>query len=339
MLIGWLRHWWAALGAVALGLGFLYASWDLRGGEAGTVDVWLEAVFANVGSAFVLIAPIAWITERLTRQVEDVRENVEEVRVESAGAREDVRRVREETSGTISELRREVASLREFGEQVRSRRAADAVREVGLYRRLGLDEVAPDRDDVINALRIAKETGVVDAAHGPRAELVPGHGDFLQLVLQERESGMSDVFFDILTRSGEGEDSVRWDEGVSATDVMSKLDKALRSAGINPEFDPDDWFKRISETLVVGASHIERHRIIELCPPQWAVTSDGIVPYPDRPLDGLGPQGIRSDHSSTEVKRKDWVDPDSFDNAVYSWRSLFPGPIGPWTLGIETGHR
>ncbi|MEU4387285.1 hypothetical protein [Promicromonospora sp. NPDC023805] len=327
-VVEWLKHWCIALAAVVVGGVVLGLSWivgDTFNSEDGT---WWESVLANVGAAILLVAPIAWASDRLTRQVEGVRENVEEVRVESAETRADVRRVRKETSDTIDLLRREVASLRDLGEQVSARRTADEEREVALYRRLGLDGTAPDRDDVVKALRVARETGVVNDRHGPRAELVPYHRDFLGLSYEPNDFGEGSLFF-VVPRNSAVSEYVTWDVGVSTADAVLMVTKALRSSGVNPRFDAGDWFRRISETLVVAASHIERHRIIQLCAPQWVVTSDGIVPYPDRALEGLGPTEIRSDHATTELKKKEWVDADSFDNAVFTWRTIF-GHTDPW---------
>jgi hypothetical protein len=110
---------------------------------------------------------------------------------------------------------------------------------------------------------------------------------------------------------------------------MFQLIKSLRSEGVNPKFDAEDWFRRISETLVVGASHIERHEVIELCHPQWAVTRSGIAPYPDNPLRGLGPDSIRSEATLMAVRRSPWVDADSLDQAASTWVRIF-GDGNPW---------
>jgi hypothetical protein len=274
----WLKHWWIAVAAFGLGAIVLAASWIIPNLLPGDMSGWWEAVLTNVGAAILLIAPIAWASERLTRQVDSVREDVEDTRVQTAAVREDVRRVREETSQTVAGLRQEVASLRDLSERVRARRLADMEQEAGTYRRLGLNGEEPTRSDVIAALKLATENGVVDDVHGPRAEMGAGSGAYLRLSYVPNDFDDSDLFFEVQSEKGYRIASVAWDEGVPTDDVVLDVLKALRNEGVSAEFDVGTWLQRISETMVAGASSAARHRIIQLCPPQWAVTARGLRP-------------------------------------------------------------
>ncbi len=321
----WLKHWWIAVAAGALGIAVLAASWvvpDRLNGDAGT---WWEAVLTNVGAAILLIAPIAWASERLTRQVEIVREDVEASRVATDAVREDVRRVREETTQEVEGLRQEVASLRDLSDSLRARRDAEMQRETGAYRRLGLDGTVPAREDVIEALRLAIENGVVEQRYGPRAALGPGRSDYLRLRYEPNDFGESDLFFEVMSVEGWVKRFVAWDEGGLIQDVLFGVTKALRQEGLESSLDASDWFRRLSQTLVIGASHSSLHKIVELHEPQWAVTRDGVTAYEGERW-SLGPDQFDYHEVMESVMKEAWVDPRALGDAIATWKALFAKP-------------
>lgn len=324
------------VGAVLTGIGMLLGSWPLRSSPPDQAGAWVQDLLVNVGAAVLLVVPIELISAALSARVEEVSGEVEEARRETSETRDDVVRVRTETAQSVDEIRRDVqgvrdrvATLQEFGDQIAARLAANRAEEEALYRRVGLDGNAPDRETIVEALRRAHASGVVSASHGPRAEPHPGTGDYLRLAFEPNDFGEPEVGFYLGGTGTAGVRGVPWNEDQSATDVLLEVARVLRTEGIEGSFDVAAWFRQISETLVVGASHAERHGIIELCPPQWAVTETGVVPYPNNALRGAEPASVRDPTSVAAMKAWPWVDDDSLDRAVHVWKSIF-GARDPW---------
>lgn len=339
-------RWIIAAVAIVVGVATLWASWYFTSDRTGEAAVWWQDVLVNVGAAILLVAPIELVSARLSRRVSEVRGEVEIVREETTAAvgetREAVRRVREETSQSVDEIRREVdgvreqfATLQDLGAKVAARVAAEQAEEEALYRRVGADGDAPDRSVILEALRRARENNVTSEAYGPRVEPHPGSGEYLRLVYEPSDFDAPDLGFEIVGTSGAVSGGVTvWEEGTSVEDVMVEVAHALSVNGIDPAFDIPDWFRRLSETLLVGFSHPKRHGIIELSPPQWAVTDSGVVPYPEHPLRAQGAGVLRTPRSVAAVKQFPWVDADSFDQAAVVWCEIF-GATDPWALGDE----
>lgn len=281
----------------------------------------------NLGSAVLLVVPIELVSSRLSRRVEAVASEtshaVGQVREDVRLAGEDTARQVESIRQDVEGVRAQVASMSDFGQRIAERIAAENDADEASFRALGED--APTRDAVVDALRRAQLAGVV-SRWGPRAEAHVGEGDYVHLNYTPGPWGDGELTFDLQAPNGGSIGEVRWDEGVSAEEVMLELARALRRDGTFIS----DWWKRISETLLVGASHHARREIVELVPPQWAVTDKGIVPYPDNALRGLGPGALRAQRAIIAVKDWPWVDADSADEAAARWLALFGATDDPW---------
>ena len=325
----WLRHWWVAVAAFVVGVLVLVVSWFAQERMSSDAAAWWGSVLTNVGAAVLLVAPIAWASERLTRQVETVREDVEETRNETAAVRDDVQRIRDETAEQVEGLRQEVATLRDLGDRLRDLREAETGRETAAYRRIGLDGTVPTREEMVAALALADRNGVVDPRHGPRAAIWPGQGVYLRLRYVEADYDGPDLAFEIMSEGGNVLRIVAWNEGVPLEDAILGVGTALRLEGMDPGFDATDWLRRISETLTVGASRPTAHRIVELHQPQWAVTTRGVVSYSGELCD-LSPDEFDDGFAREQVEREPWADHQSLDSAIRAWKELNPPPDSAW---------
>lgn len=338
-------RWPIILTAIGTGIGCLVgALWVFSFGGTGPVAIWGANSLVTIGGAILLVIPFEWITGRLSRRVEEVHDEVGDVRQDATdavnAAVEEVRTIEQETRQSVADVREEVeavnrrvSSLAEFAD-----RAAESIqqeRDADDSAYGALAESEPTRERVIDAMRRAATRGVVSDRHGVRAQMHPGLADYVRLQYTPgSDQDEERLDFTLVETDGHWISTVPWVEGESAVDVMQLLSRALSAAGREGGLNAQalqHWWSTIAKTLAVGASHPERHGIIELCPSQWAVTDTGVVPYPDHPLRGLGPRSLRNPRSVNAAKDWPWVNEDSLDDAAMVWLALF-GEEDPFGL-------
>jgi hypothetical protein len=97
---------------------------------------------------------------------------------------------------------------------------------------------------------------------------------------------------------------------------MVRVGRAFQRHTSSEDLDARALLTGLRDALIVASTHPDRRPILQLCPPQWAVTARGIVTYGNAPLYAVSAQKLRSDeHLASHVGTKSWVDRDSFDEA------------------------
>lgn len=332
-------HWPIILGAFAVGFGLLGAALAVFNTRSTSpLAIWGGNTLITVGGAVLLVVPFEWITGRLSRRVEEVHDEVGVVRQDTSSA---VRAVEQETRQRVAEVRdevedvkRQVSSLTDYADRVAQGLQEEKDEDLRAYRALG--EAEPTREALLDAMRRATRRGIPSERFGGvRAEMHEGHDDYILLAYRaETDFDKEGIFFHLVEVGGLQISSVEWRADASAEEVTRELARALDAAGREGQLTANDltrWWSRIAETLVVGASHPKRRKIIEVCPPQWVVTDDGVGPYPDRPLRFMPGAQVRSDSSIQAVAQWPWVHFDSFDKAAAVWVMLF-GKTDPWDM-------
>ncbi|NPC96518.1 hypothetical protein [Nocardioides sp. zg-DK7169] len=288
----------------------------------GYDDAWLRDVLMTLGSSVLLFAPFYLLTRSLDSHIEQVREDaadqVQQVRASTAATVEDL-------SKQVEEVREDVArQLTDVAERVDARLRAEAAADRDTFE--GLRSAAPEREVVADALKRAVEQGLVDMDHPPRVA-VGDHYLYVSFLLVTRSnlfSGAAHVIELRLERiDGESVAPVVWDGERTAEDILFQLGRELRKE-TNEAFDTVSLFTGLADLLEVALTSPGRRPAIELCPPQWVVTTGGVHAYGNH-FYGVGLAQLQS--SSTigpHVMAKGWVDADSFDAAQYAALSLFP---------------
>lgn len=304
---------WIAAGVTTAGAAMLWVSWALtstRGAE------WFAGALVNGGTAVLLFVPLYIFTRRLDRHIEEVRD---------------------ETSSTVDALSERVSTF----EADVDRRLDDVARSVAerLSEARGQDAAAfaalretPSRAVLEEAMQRAKALGLVDP-RGPRVCVIEPDVYVRVHVTPEDETwktGVETIEFGVEPMNGNGGAWIGWAQDETVDDVMFGVGREIERRASGHTFDVSDFFVRLAETLEVANLDTLRRPIIQLCPPQWAVTSHGLVPYGSHHRYHVEHERLRDQpRIATEVAEKGWVDPDSFNDAHTVSLALFPKQEGP----------
>jgi hypothetical protein len=263
-----------------------------------------------------LLVPIEVISRRLQRAVQAVGE-------ETASA---VEAVREETAASVAGLTARVADF----EQEVGRRLEDA--SLAITQRLAAEQAAdvaafdvfvngPTRDGIIAALRRAVDLGLINGQRGPRARVDGDRDVFLRLDYEPaHESGWTGELVPdgvtLIVEDGAGHriDATWWAPGESFEDAMVAVGRIVQRVAVAGTFDVAAGFRQLRDLLTIAYDSPERRPLLQLCPPQWAITDTGIVTV-GHPTYFVPLSRLRQPETARDVGQKQWVDADSFEEA------------------------
>ncbi|WP_345027876.1 hypothetical protein [Kutzneria kofuensis] len=128
---------------------------------------------------------------------------------------------------------------------------------------------------------------------------------------------------------------VEWDDDASALDFLLKMTETVQAIGLYPgdsRFTPDQAFSDLESILQLayrqsiaedGDAQAPAIPIIQICPPQWAITTSGLISI--RNVQGYFIPNARLDEQNwTEhLQSKPWVDQDNFDEAFEDAKHLY----------------
>ncbi|HEX2894911.1 MAG TPA: hypothetical protein VHO29_13010 [Marmoricola sp.] len=287
---------------MSLGLAQLIAAHE-------TTGYWSD-LFLNTGAATLLLAPLYAMSAALGARVEQVRD-------QTTG---EIHSLRTEVEASTQGLRTDIESLRaQVSERIQE---ADA-RQAAVVQTL---REAPTAAVIRDALRDATRERVI-SVRGPRVRIVHPSAYIFGRFRLENES----LKVDIERRDGTVINTIDWEDGTSATDLMLQVVETLRAVSMLPEpFDPGLAFVQLSELL---DAHTKQKRrlalmedasgLIESCG-QWTIHDWGIVGWPE---DSILPYVIELDRFDESdwhrhMAEKTWIDLDSFDQAMTTARLL-----------------
>lgn len=211
--------------------------------------------------------------------------------------------------------------LSDLSEEVAARLAAEEQRDHTAY---GSLRETPSLEAVREAFVRAIDGGLLSTTRPPRVLVAPGHSRYVSIDIPARNLfGHHEVVLRLETIAGVVEAEVRWTDDKTTVEVMVELSRALRGT-TQETFSPEQFFTGLADLLEIADRHPEHRPAIELAPPQWIVTIDGVCAYNlQYPYSVTGTR-LRSNRIALDIGAKTWADLDSFESALSAWLALYP---------------
>lgn len=289
-----------ALLAAGVGLAILAAAYVV---EDGSSRAWWSGVLVNGGTAVVLLGPLWFLTERLGRRIEGVRQETA-TRVGDLTAR-------------VETFERDVdRRLDDVAAAVTRRLADERARDASALDDLG-EEMT--RGVLVDALSRARDLGVISERRGPRVAVADGASVYLRFDYSSPDAdpwGAGDrVEVCIEQHDGTVVERVEWTAESDATDILVRLGRAVLRVTTRIDLDVAWCMTRLQDTLQVAWQSEQLRPILQLCPPQWVVTENGASAYGQSSEYAYTVLKNRIQELYNHVLSKPWVDRDSFDDA------------------------
>jgi hypothetical protein len=318
--------WITVIGTVG-GLAMLAVSFLLpRIRGAGATASWLSGLLLELGAAVLLFVPLYLITLTLERDIDAVRE-------ETVAS---VDRVREATTSSVAALTERVSSfegdierrMEDLVASVSERLAEERDRDVEV--REALRKKEPTWSGLLEALDRAMDQGLITDSHPPRVVGGPDlWGPHVSVIVggdPELPEMHRLLRFRVESLQGKRIQTVEWYRDDSLTDVMVRVARIVEGATGGP-FRLADFFPDLSRLLEVASSAPERRPIVQLCPPLWAVTTRGVVPYGRKDVRVWTHEQVSGPRIAQDMATKPWSDEESFALAQAVSGGLFPAPL------------
>lgn len=302
---------------LAAGAGLLFYSHaltDLGSGE------WWAGVLVNVGTSIFLAVPLVYLALLLERRIE---------------------RGQQRTDGRVAALTERVETfegdverrLDEVTETLASRLAEERRLDADAFRVLS---ETPTRARVREALIRAYELDLIGDRRGPRVGAFEDADVFVRFDFSPertvgwyREEAFGLTVEDV---TGRAVGTLDWSEDVSLDDVFAEAGRFVqRGTSRGKDLDLTFVLRGLREALEVALSTQDRRPVLQLCPPQWAVTEHGIASYGDgRAAYTAGWDYLNAGRASIDLHAKGWVDRDSLDDALMAAAHLRPPDDPPF---------
>lgn len=286
---------------------------------------WTESLLLNLGAAVLLIVPIEWMSSRLRRRVEDVDER------QTAA----VEQVRETATSSVTELASQVSSLdarvkdlTELSQSVAdeaARRAADDERVFG-----SMSSEVPTSESLHAALSRGRERKLT-SERGVRVPVAEVGSLRLRFDAPPAATAPVVTLEDI---RGEFRREWTWFAETAATDFWSVVADCLDGEGEHASLDVGFVFASLSQSLLTASREREARPLIELCPPQWAVTDIGIAAVTEWGYTVTHSRPDRVD-MDVHVREKTWLDTSSYERAFEIAAYLFPVTEQQWRSAVR----
>ncbi|MFF4198282.1 hypothetical protein [Nonomuraea sp. NPDC001831] len=307
---------WRLVAAICLmGLLCVWGSWSIQD------QSWPSGVLVEIGATFLLFGPLLLIQKRTERRLNEVQD-VQTV----------IQQRQEETATEISALSDELALTKDELQATREELSARVMERLNEARRedeLAFEAVdkAPSVASVAGALNRAQTLGLV-AQRGPRVEIFDT-STYLRFDFIEDDEGGWVVELFIEDQDGAPIDAIGWHKEERAEDILVTLGEKLLANRLYPgdrDFDSAQIFADLSSLLKIAHSKSSGYnplgRVIQICPPQWAVTETGIKTIKDSSY-GIPASRLHEDDWLDHMRGKVWVDYDSFSQALQDAIALF----------------
>ena len=316
MLSRIVRNLWllAVVALEAVGLALLVLSFAIES------DRW-AGVMVEFGSTLIMFAPLVLLGRNLERRIDRVRQ-----------AQFDFEAQQEETASRVAALAEEVAHTRaqvkqthdELSRAVVTRLAANRKRDEELFRSV---EAAPSHRVLSNALIRASVLGLIATA-GCRVQLRQAPM-YLWFQRAKRVTWFkrrrADLRLILQRTDGDPVRLIPWPRSRSVEDILTTVGEAVQASGDYPGdtvFEPGRVFADLSALFEVALKQ-PVGPLVQLCPPQWAITSQAITSIdPEHSctidLGKIGDVGTYEKMIATS-----WLDRDSFDSACDCAKALF----------------
>jgi hypothetical protein len=278
--------------------GMLLVSWLL---SSSSDSEWIAGLLVNVGSAILLFVPLYVLSKRLDAHISDVRREavrgVEALTDRVSGIEEQVDRRLEEVATA-------------FAERVQRERDADAA---------AFNAVAetPSKATLQAAVQRAIPLGLL-CDEGPRVRVGDRSETYVRLhpildYMRPTKPPLISLWLESI--EGKVHSQHPWSGDEPLEDLLVPMNTILRRM-TQEELAVEPIFSGILDALLVARTATERRPIVELCPPQWAVTPRGLVTYGSAPLYVASHDRLHTEpHFAEHIREKFWVDAESFDSA------------------------
>jgi hypothetical protein len=282
----------------AFGVLAVVGSWGLHD------DGWLSGFLLEVGVTLFLLVPLLWATRRLEGQVQRTRDNVDQLQTQ------------------VEETRAELARTHEdISEQVAARFAAERAEDEAVFDALRL---APSREDVVTALRLAAERGWI-TRRGLRTNLFD-----TGFALRFRLTDEGDLVLRVEWPDGDLVVEESWPPGRSAIDVFEVLGKGLRERDQFPgevAFQPGLSLEEAANTLTFSSQSRrlgeEVRGLLQVVGDDWCVGERGVEHTTRRYRISLARLDEMDWHK--HMSGKPWVDMGNWGTAMEIARALHNG--------------
>ncbi|MFE9206172.1 hypothetical protein [Micromonospora sp. NPDC007230] len=271
---------------------------------------WSAGVLVNIGASVLLVVPVYLLNQRLDRRIE---------------------RVRVETTSSVQELTERVETFEQEVERriddvaasVSSRLQEESRQDVAAFDAL---VETPTRESFHEAMRRANELGLISPRRGPRVCVSEEWRIFVQVDYDPDPDIGRDfehIMFTVEDFDGAPIELILWSADLDAAEVLFRVGRAVQAATAAAKLDVKGFLGGLRDLLTVANSHPSRRPILQLCPPQWAITPERLVSYGDHRAYGVRIYNLENDnYLATMIGEKPWVDRDSFDEARMAGSAL-----------------
>lgn len=305
------KQWRTGLALCIAGLLCVLMSWVLRDSS------WPSGFLVEVGATFLLFGPLLLVQKRIERRIAQVQKSQREIEASQETVASEISALSDELADTRDQLR---ATHERLTDTVITRLAAKRDRDWDRFK--AVDE-QPSAEIIGDALTRAIELGLIPTS-GCRVELFDTYL-YVRFMTLKGADGSPIVPLILETQDGSPIGKVTLAGSQETEDVLVELGELVQARGFYPgdmAFDPGRIFAdlrfllELAHTRATGDNGIRDPlgRLVQLCPPQWAITEHAITSIKDMPyqiqLDRLNELDWW-DH----MHAKPWVDRLSFGQA------------------------
>lgn len=310
-LLGRVKYW------KSIGVIFLVGSICILGSWVLEAESWFSGILIEIGATFLLFGPLLVIQKRTEKRLDDVQDGQRIIQERQDRATIEISTLSEELAQTKDELR---ATREQIAAKVMERLSEARQRDIATFQAV---EEEISHESLFSALSRALELALIPEI-GCRVELHETLA-YLRFYPIEVEGGVIKMMIE--TGKGVEIDTLHWvgSENESVEDVLVRLAEKLQVNGLYPgdlAFNPTRVFTDLRQLLEVayrrstGVNGLRGPlgRVIQLCPPQWCITEDGIKTIDDMPYE-IHASRFKEMDWVDHMRGKPWVDISSFDHA------------------------
>lgn len=217
-----------------------------------------------------------------------------------------------------------------LSEALAARIAATRESDRALFRSVA---TSPTRGAVFHALDRAVQLGLIPQ-DGCRVRLSHTSAFIRFAPDPEERSRWSPMGFSLERSDTEQLSFVEWDDEASVLDFLLKITETVQAIGLYPgdsRFAPDQAFSDLGLILELAyrqsiATDSDAQTpaipIIQICPPQWAITSSGLISIRDAQGYIIPNARLNKQDWAEHLQSKPWVNQDNFDEALEDAKQL-----------------
>ena len=281
----------------------------------------LAGVMVEFGTTMIMFAPLVLLGRNLERRVDSVQQAQLEFETQQEETASRIAALAEEMANTQAEVRQ---THDELSRAVVSRLAANRKKDEELFRSV---KSAPSHRVLSNALIRASVLGLIASA-GCRVKLRKAPM-YLWFKSAKRfawfKGRRADLRLILQRTDGEPVRLIPWPRARSAEDILTTVSEAVRAAGDYPgdaELEPGRVFADLSVLLEIAHAQ-PVGPVVQLCPPQWAITNHAIASIDPEHSCRIDLARIGDAGTYQKMISASWLDRDSFDTACDCAKALY----------------